>query len=204
MTHSQPCRSASDSSPASSSYSTEVIESLKKNTMSRPAQAVDHDEALLAEKFPSSVRAAAAPGDIPTAHAIQAAKKKREQMRKAGNGAPEEGADEEEFIALNDASEHRRLIREEDEVGDEEDFSQYLGEKLTLDKKTAQREERDRRQGVREMIEDAQELESDADEDEDLDRWEQDLIRHGGVRQKRADDHDRTKPPADYYPAIGT
>lgn len=60
----------------------------------------DNDDALLAEKFPSLMKADMSEMSIPNAHAIHAAKKKREQARK-GIIHDEE---EEGFIALDDVS----------------------------------------------------------------------------------------------------
>ena len=73
---------------------------------------------------------------------------------------------------------------------------------MTLDKKVARKQEQDRRAGVREMIEDAQE---DQEDEQDIERWENELIRHGGVRPQRREEkaRDPYAPPADYRPAEG-
>lgn len=99
------------SSPAESitteiSYTSEVMESLRKNTPSMPAAlkntatALNDDDALVAEKFSSSMTTSKEDTIIPSAHAIHAAKKKREQLRK---GIIQETT-EDDFIALDDVS----------------------------------------------------------------------------------------------------
>ena len=82
------------------------------------------------------------------------------------------------------------------------EYESYVGERLTLDKKVARKQEQDRRAGVREMIEDAQE---DQEDEQDIERWENELIRHGGVRPQRREEkaRDPYAPPPDYRPAEG-
>ncbi|KAI9489329.1 nineteen complex-related protein 2-domain-containing protein [Zychaea mexicana] len=189
----------------SSAYTNELLEALRKDTPSTPAalkgtsltenQLANDDDSLLAEKFPSLLKSDAG-GSIPDARAIHAAKKKREQMRK-GYVDPVE----EDFVALDDKG-GSRLVREEDEVGDdgEGEYEAYVGERLTLNKKAARKQEQERRAGVREMIEEAQ----DDDEDEqDIERWESELIRHGGVKPQRRKEPERDPyaPPPGYRPA---
>lgn len=82
----------------SSSYTSEVLESLRKSTPSRPAHIGSMDDVV--EKFPNLMTAQVGSTSIPTADAIHAAKKKREQMRK-GIVVHEE----EDFVALDDVSE---------------------------------------------------------------------------------------------------
>ncbi|KAI7857557.1 nineteen complex-related protein 2-domain-containing protein [Circinella umbellata] len=188
----------------SSAYTNELLEALRKNTPSTPAalkstsldnnKNIDDDDTLLAEKFPSLMKNDK--GAIPDAHAIHAAKKKREQMRK-GYVDPME----EDFVKLDDQG-SSRLVREEDDVGDdgEAEYESYVGERLTLDKKMARKQEQDRRAGVREMIEEAQE---DEEDEQDIERWENELIRHGGVKPQRREEkaRDPYAPPPDYRPA---
>lgn len=105
----------------SSAYTNELLEALRKDTPSTPAalkstsldnnKNIDDDDTLLAEKFPSLMKNDKSA--IPDAHAIHAAKKKREQMRK-GYVDPME----EDFVKLDD-QESSRLVREEDDVGDD-------------------------------------------------------------------------------------
>lgn len=87
------------------------METLRQSTPSMPAAlkmaaatsktgtADDDDDVLLAEKFPSLMKAEVGEMSIPDAHAIHAAKKKRELARK---GIVQD--DDEDFIALDDVS----------------------------------------------------------------------------------------------------
>lgn len=84
--------------PSSSSYTSEVLESLRKSTPSRPAHIGAMDDVV--EKFPNLMTAQVGSTSIPSANAIHAAKMKREQMRK-GIVVHEE----EDFVALDDVSE---------------------------------------------------------------------------------------------------
>ncbi|KAF8510864.1 nineteen complex-related protein 2-domain-containing protein [Gautieria morchelliformis] len=115
---------------------------------------------------------------IPSASAISAAKEKRGRLR--GTGA------DDEFISLSVAKPgdvpqgphpESRLVREEDELGEgEDDMAEYTGaqERIALGKKARKDEERKRRMGMVEMIEDAEE------EDEETIEWEKAQIRRAG------------------------
>lgn len=83
---------------SSSSYTSEVLESLRKSTPSRPAHIGAMDDVV--EKFPNLMTAQVGSTSIPSANAIHAAKMKREQMRK-GIVVHEE----DDFVALDDVSE---------------------------------------------------------------------------------------------------
>ncbi|KAI9018486.1 nineteen complex-related protein 2-domain-containing protein [Phycomyces nitens] len=189
-----------DNAP-SASYTAELLESLRANTPSMPAglknSTMTDDEALLVEKFPNMMNAKIGSTGIPDANAIHAAKKKRELLRKGVHVVDQE----DDFISLDSATENSRLIREEDDIGDDgtAEYEKYVGEDLTLNKTTAKKQAKERRDGVREMIEVAQE--DDEDED-DLARWEKDMIKHGGVRsQYNQVEKDPFKTPLDYKPA---
>lgn len=100
------------------------------------------------------------------------------------------------------------MTREEDDVGDdgEDEFEQYGGERITLDKDEAKKQEQEQRKDARDMIYDAQDYdnESDSDELDEIDRWERDLIKHGGVRVKYDEQVvDPYATPRGYQPAIG-
>ncbi|KAJ8653157.1 hypothetical protein O0I10_011206 [Lichtheimia ornata] len=182
-----------------SSYTSEVLESLRKSTPSRPAHIGAMDDVV--EKFPNLMTAQVGSTSIPSANAIHAAKMKREQMRK-GIVVHEE----EDFVALDDSTEQKRLVREEDEIGDdgEAEYEQYVGERLTLNKKAARKLEAERKANAREMIAEAQEDEEDDDQMEDIERWESNLIRHGAVRPQRQQEQQRDPyaPPPGYRPAL--
>ncbi|CAO3608119.1 unnamed protein product [Mucor hiemalis] len=137
---------------------------------------------------------------IPDAGAILAAKKKREQMRKGFTITEQDDG----FISLNDADEEEkggsRLVREEDDILDdgEAEFEKYVGDKFTLNKGTAKMQEKERREGVRELIEEA---EGDNDnQSEDMERWEEDMMKFGGAKAQTKD-FDPYAPPANYRPA---
>ncbi|KAJ3556790.1 hypothetical protein NM688_g1824 [Phlebia brevispora] len=122
---------------------------------------------------------------IPSASAVQAAKEKRERIRKTG-------PDEEDFISLSVAKRvdfsqgphpESRLMREEDEVGEGEDeYAEYTSaqERIALGKKSRKLEAKKRREEMHEMIADAEE------EDEETMEWEQEQIRRGGMRMEES------------------
>lgn len=97
------------------------------------------------------------------------------------------------------------MVREEDDVGDdgEGEFEQYVGQQITLDKDEAKKQEQAQRQDAQDMILDAQE-DDDSDSDDQMDRWERDLIKHGGVRAKYEEQAvDPYATPRGYKPALG-
>lgn len=85
------------------------------------------------------------------------------------------------------------------------EYEQYVGERLTLNKKAARKLEAERKANAREMIAEAQEDEEDDDQMEDIERWESNLIRHGAVRPQRQQEQQRDPyaPPPGYRPALG-
>lgn len=94
------------------SYDKEALDKLRAGTPSLPASVksslTSDDDALLHEKFPSTMNAKITTDGIPDASAIIAAKKKREQMRKGFNITESDDG----FIPLDDKD------------GDEEDVGQ--------------------------------------------------------------------------------
>jgi Nineteen complex-related protein 2 len=78
------------------------------------------------------------------------------------------------------------------------EYEKYVGDKLALGKKAQKKQEASRKAGVREMIEDAEEDDSELDE---LDRWEQEMIKFGGVRTKKVDDSESSEMNRNYRPA---
>jgi hypothetical protein len=78
------------------------------------------------------------------------------------------------------------------------EYEKYVGDKLALGKKAQKQQEASRKAGVREMIEDAEEDDSELDE---LDRWEQEMIKFGGVRAKKVDDSESSEINRNYRPA---
>ncbi|KAG0176184.1 hypothetical protein DFQ28_007617 [Apophysomyces sp. BC1034] len=187
-----------DMPTATTTYTSETLEALRANTPKMPTSLKHDDDALLAEKFPGSMGAKLGSLGIPDANAIHAAKKKRDLLRRNLKVIDQE----DDFISLDDRNEQSRLVREEDEIGDdgEAEYEQYVGERLTLNKSAAKKLEKERRQGVRELIEDAQD---DIDEEsDDMERWENDLIKHGGVRaEPKATERDPYALPSNYQPA---
>ncbi|CAO3650050.1 unnamed protein product [Cunninghamella blakesleeana] len=209
-----------DNTLSPTTYNDDYLASLRANTPTIPSNLKkvttlddtdnsnidDHD--IIAEKFPSTLKAKLGNTAIPDANAIHAAKKKRELLRQGIKVVDNEDG----FMPLDDDS-GSRLIREDDEVGndDERDYEQYVGDNITLDKKEAKKLEESRRQNVRDMIEDAQDIGSNDDDDDgnendDIERWENDLIKHGGIRVKYDDQQgkiiDPFITPNDYHPAI--
>ncbi|KAG2172997.1 hypothetical protein INT44_006970 [Umbelopsis vinacea] len=184
------------------SYTNEMLQQLRNSTPSTPKAMVDaglaqDDDALLvASKFPSTLGASLSSGSsIPDANAIHAAKKRRELMRQGIK------IQDDDFIALDEGEPENqsRLVREEDEDDDAEDeYEKYVGDKLALGKKAQKQQEASRKAGVREMIEDAEEDDSELDE---LDRWEQEMIKFGGVRTKKIDESESSEINRNYRPA---
>ncbi|RUP22450.1 nineteen complex-related protein 2-domain-containing protein [Jimgerdemannia flammicorona] len=193
--------------PPSSSYTPEALEQLRNNTPSTPAAlksivpAADSDTDLTAEKFPTTMGVSLRGAAIPDAGAIHAAKKKRELARQ---GVKVRDEKEEDFISLDEylflvvpqtvaslpiqagssTQVESRLVREEDEVGDaDEEYEKYVGERMLLGKKAVKEQEKRRKAGVQELIEDAEET-GDDDDDDEMTRWETEAIRKGGVKKK--------------------
>ncbi|KAI0693217.1 nineteen complex-related protein 2-domain-containing protein [Cytidiella melzeri] len=122
---------------------------------------------------------------IPSNSAINAAKEKRERLRKTGNP-------EDDFISLSltqrsDYSQgphpESRLVREDDEMGEgEEEFAEYTSaqERIALGKKSRKVEAQKRRVEMSEMIVDAEE------QDEETMEWEQEQLRRGGLRTEES------------------
>ncbi|CAO3653362.1 unnamed protein product [Cunninghamella echinulata] len=201
-----------NNTPSPSTYNDDYLASLRASTPTIPSNLKNvtlmndnvDDNDLIAEKFPSTMSAKLGNTAIPDANAIHAAKKKRELLRQGIKVVD----NEDDFIPIDDSG--SRLVHEDDEIGnDEGGYEQYVGDNITLDKKEAKKLEQDRRQNVRDMIEDAQELDSDdEDDDEDemnqVERWEKDLIKHGGIRVKYEEEKviDPFATPKDYHPAI--
>ncbi|KAI8076838.1 nineteen complex-related protein 2-domain-containing protein [Halteromyces radiatus] len=198
---------ASEDSTTPSTYNDDYLASLRASTPALPPTlrnaTNDDGSTLLAEKFPKTMTARLGDMTIPDSNAIHAAKKKRELMRQGVVVVDHEQG----FVALDDTSSGSRLVREEDDIGDdgEGDYEKYVGEQITLDKKEAKKQELERLQNAREMILDAQDEADDSGSDDsgELDRWEKDLIKHGGVRTKYEEPVvDPFATPRGYQPAI--
>ncbi|SAM04327.1 hypothetical protein [Absidia glauca] len=182
---------------ASLRASTPALPTSLKHTMTTTTD--DDDSALLAEKFPKTMNARLGGVAIPDSNAIHAAKKKRELLRQGVVMVD----NEQDFIDV-EATTGSRLVREEDDVGDdgEGEFEQYVGQQITLDKDEAKKQEQAQRQDAQDMILDAQE-DDDSDSDDQMDRWERDLIKHGGVRAKYEEQVvDPYATPRGYKPAL--
>ncbi|KAI8368476.1 nineteen complex-related protein 2-domain-containing protein [Blakeslea trispora] len=182
------------------SYSPDMLEKLKAATPNLPSSVRSSvqeqgGDALLHEKFPS-IKTTSPNQSIPDASAILAAKKKREQMRKGLSIVDNEDG----FISLDETAEESgsRLIREEDMMDDgEEEFEKYVGDKFSFNKDAARTQEKERREGVREMIEEAEE---DEEQSEEMARWENDRVKYGGVKAQQ-DAFDPYRTPTNYRPA---
>ncbi|KAK7005823.1 GC-rich sequence DNA-binding factor-like protein [Favolaschia claudopus] len=116
---------------------------------------------------------------IPSESSIKAAKERRERVRKIGV------VQEDDFISLSVVKRteesqgphpESRLVREEDELGEGDDeYAEYTSaqERIALGKKSRKVEASKRRDAMKEMIADAEEM------DEETDEWEQEQIRRG-------------------------
>lgn len=181
-------------------YDAESLKKLRAETPSLPASVkstMHSDDALLHEKFPSTMNPTVDGVSIPDAGSILAAKKKREQMRKGLTITEQDDG----FISLNDTEEDKtgsRLTREEDDIGDdgEAEFEKYVGDKFTLNKGSAKTQEKERREGVRELIEEAE----DDNQSEDMERWEEEMMKFGGAKAQTKD-NDPYASPLNYRPA---
>jgi hypothetical protein len=78
------------------------------------------------------------------------------------------------------------------------EFEKYVGEGFTLNKKSAKQQAQQHRESVREMIDDAQ----DDEGQEDIERWEEDMMKFGGAKQDKGKFDPYARPP-NYRPAQG-
>ncbi|KAG8934755.1 hypothetical protein FRC02_009336 [Tulasnella sp. 418] len=131
-----------------------------------------------AEAFTSTPTGTMASGvkGIGTTDDVLEAKKKRERMRVIG--APAAPSADDDFISLSETKKsyeysgphpESRLMREEDDLGEgDDDMAEYTGakERIPLGKKAKKEEARRRREGMIEMIENAE------DDDEESKEWE--------------------------------
>ncbi|EJD50811.1 hypothetical protein AURDEDRAFT_143230 [Auricularia subglabra TFB-10046 SS5] len=203
-------------SPSSSVvYSKEYLSELKAQTQATPPprKAADNDMEVDDTTFAeasvelSSMDVLPDPGEtiIPSESSILAAKQKRDRL-KAGKATAEDDG----FIALEvikrgsfkDDGPHpeSRLVREDDELGEgDDDMSEYTGaqERIALGKKGRKKAERERRAGMIEMIEDAQE---DVD-DEETREWEMAQVRRAADADRDMNTSMRTKEKETYVPA---
>ncbi|KAJ7195498.1 nineteen complex-related protein 2-domain-containing protein [Mycena pura] len=118
---------------------------------------------------------------IPPESSVKEARERRERLRQDGVPA------EDEFISLSvvkrsdeDHGPHpeSRLVREEDELGEGDDeYAEYTSaqERIALGKKSRKLEASKRRDTMKEMIADAEEV------DEETDEWEQEQLRRGAL-----------------------
>ena len=121
------------------------------------------------------------PEEIPTTNAIAAAKMKRELARKVGHAAGEDDG----FISLDvgftSKGGESRFVREEDE-GEGDQFTQdFTGENeiVALGKKARQKSAKDRKAGIGELIDEAEE---EDERDDEAIEWENAQIRRAGNR----------------------
>lgn len=118
---------------------------------------------------------------IPSESSILAAKAKRDRLRNVKHP-------DEDFISLfltGQGDEYQgphpesRLVREEDELGEGDDeFADFTSaqERIALGKKSKKVEASKRRDEMKELIEDAEEV------DDEMEEWEQAQLRRGGMR----------------------
>ncbi|THH09290.1 hypothetical protein EW146_g8722 [Bondarzewia mesenterica] len=118
---------------------------------------------------------------IPSESSVLAAKEKRERLRVTESSG-------EDFISLSLTKRDEvyqgphpesRLVREEDELGEGDDeFSEFTSaqERIALGKKARKAEASKRRDAMKELIADAEEV------DEETEEWEQEQLRRGGLK----------------------
>ncbi|KAJ7069752.1 nineteen complex-related protein 2-domain-containing protein [Mycena amicta] len=135
---------------------------------------------------------------IPSESSIKHARDRRGLLRKMGV------SDENDFISLSVAKRsdeyqgphpESRLVREEDDLGEGDDeYAEYTSaqERIALGKKSRKVEASKRRDEMKELIADAEEV------DEETDEWEQEQIRRAGHSFERSP---AEKPRETYKPA---
>ncbi|KAJ7643933.1 nineteen complex-related protein 2-domain-containing protein [Roridomyces roridus] len=148
---------------------------------------------------------------IPSESSIKVAKERRERLRATGVSG------QDDFISLSvvkRADEPQgphpdsRLVREEDELGEGDDeFAEYTSaqERIALGKKSRKVEASKRRDAMKEMIADAEEI------DEETEEWEQEQIRRGAQAPIEKSPAIKAKetykptpiPPATTLPSLG-
>lgn len=133
---------------------------------------------------------------IPSESSIKAAREKRDRLRKTG--APE-GA-EEEFISLSVAKRDEfaqgphpssRLMREDDDLGEgDDDDAEYTGaqERIALSKKGRKNAEKERKKGIVELIEEADE------QDEETMEWELAQVKRAVPAEYEAEKSQKQQP----------
>ncbi|CAK5284124.1 unnamed protein product [Mycena citricolor] len=145
---------------------------------------------------------------IPAESSIRAAKERRERLRATGASV------ENDYISLSVVKRgdepqgphpESRLVREEDELGEGDDaqilieYAEYTSaqDRIALGKKSRKLEASKRRDQMKEMIEDADEV------DEETDEWEQEQIRRAG-HASSGQEASRTKEPISQPPVLPT
>ncbi|KAJ3291150.1 GC-rich sequence DNA-binding factor [Borealophlyctis nickersoniae] len=163
---------------ARGSYSAESLRQLKESQRSRPAlQSIEPLPSASTEPFALS-------DGIPDANAIHAARKLREERRAAGISGEQSSPD---FISLSGWAEtsktsrhESRLVTEDQEIEGEEAFEDYEGDHINFGADAVKKEEQRRHQEMQANLIEAEEEDM---EDEELNRWEAEQIRKGGVSQ---------------------
>ncbi|KAF7314405.1 GC-rich sequence DNA-binding factor-like protein [Mycena kentingensis (nom. inval.)] len=210
---------ATVSASSGASYDQAALNELKANTpSSRPGPQVsdpyDADMSMDIDISSADISAQDVQESyIPSQSSIQQAKERRDRLRKSGVAA------ESDFISLSvvrrpadeDQGPHResRLVREEDELGEGDDeYAEYTSaqERIALGKKSRKLEANKRRDEMKELIADAEEV------DEETDEWEQEQIRRAGHSSFEASPAKKPKqvykpapiPPPIPLPSLGT
>ncbi|GJE88491.1 hypothetical protein PsYK624_045740 [Phanerochaete sordida] len=194
-------------------YSAEYLSELKASTPSSRLRlqeedsiSYDADVSLAADSLAQSSLASIVDltGDvdmdtnIPSSSTVQAAKEKRDRLRKVGSAV------DEDYISLSVTKSsdmpqgphpESRLMREDDELGEGDDeYAEYTSaqERIALGKKSRKVEAKKRKEEMNELILDAEE------QDEETMEWEAEQLRRGGMR---ADEAKEAAPKQVYKPA---
>lgn len=158
-------------------YSKEHLSQLAASTQSTPSK---FDE-LTMSKYSQAALANEQPEEIPTTNAIAAAKMKRELARKVGHTAGEDDGFISLDVGFSSKGGESRFVREEDE-GEGDQFTQdFTGENeiVALGKKARQKSAKDRKAGIGELIDEAEE---EDERDDEAMEWENAQIRRAGNR----------------------
>lgn len=196
------------------SYSASHLSELKAQTLSTPPGpgAGSYDD-LTRSKFGSLALTGEAETEedethIPSTSAIQSAKDRRQLARKTGLDpvvlSNRTQTDDDGFISLSSTSVvpsgaskggESRFVREDDELGEGEDeHAEYTGagERVALGRKAGMAAQKKKREGMLELIDDA-EMEDEDPQDEEDRAWEAEQIRRAGA-QSRQNDVPESKP----------
>jgi GC-rich sequence DNA-binding factor len=191
-------------SPERPTYDSEYLGMLKASTPSRPGsyQMPQADlDVSMDVSYDANESVQADDIEIPAASSIQHAKERRERLRAS------KPADDYISLSLTTRSDRddgphpeSRLVREEDELGEGDDeYAEYTAaqERIALGKRGMKKEKMQRREEMRDLIED---LDLN-DEDPEEEGWESEVLRRAGSSSIMGSGSPKLPPKPLYKPA---